>query len=57
MNRFGLSRLDVTAPARQDAQPATPTVGETLFGIGVVLALHLAFAFGVVLVLRAFGVS
>jgi hypothetical protein len=68
MSRFGLFRsrdgavsgLDAApsaTPALPDARPATPTVGETLYEISIVLALHLAFAFAVLLTLRAFGVS
>jgi hypothetical protein len=73
MTRFRLSRsregamsgLDVAPPstvaAPQDAgqatPQATPTPGEALYEIGVLLALHLAFAFAVLLALRALGVS
>lgn len=60
-----MSGLDVappsTAPAAQDARQATPQVtpkaGETLYEIGVLLALHLAFACAVLLALRVLGVS
>ena len=68
MNRFGLSQsrndamsgVDIASPAKpapQEAQQATPKAGETVYEIGVILALHLAFAFAVLLTLQAFGVS
>jgi hypothetical protein len=66
MVRFGLSRrqLDPAAGARRAAprlagepRPARPAPGDALFEIGVVLALHLAFALAVVLTLDAFGVG
>ena len=68
MNRPGLSRtrndtmsgLDIATPAKaapQEAQQAAPKAGETVYEIGVILALHLAFAFAVLLTLQAFGVS
>ena len=64
MNRLGLSHtrnhamsgLDIATPA-QPAPQATPKAGETAYEIGVILALHLAFAFAVLLTLQAFGVS
>lgn len=67
MKRLGYSRsrgdampgLDIAtraAPAPQDAQ-ATPKAGETVYEIGVILALHLAFACAVLLTLQAFGVN
>ena len=67
MNRFGLSRPREGNPSRPDAATPlaaapfevreTPKVGETLNEIGVVIALHLVFAFAVLLTLRAFGVG
>ena len=40
-----------------EEHPARPKAGETLYEIGIVLALHLGFALAVLLVLQAFGVS
>jgi len=40
-----------------DERSTLPTAGEILYEIGVVLALHLAFAYSVLLTLQAFGVS
>jgi len=40
-----------------DERSTLPTAGETLYEIGVVLALHLALAFAVLLTLQAFGAS
>ena len=68
MNRLGLSHtrndamsgVDIVSPAKpvlQEAQQATPKAGETVYEIGVLLALHMAFAFAVLLTLQAFGVS
>jgi hypothetical protein len=68
MNRLGLSQsrndamsgVDIASsakPALQETQQATPKAGETVYEIGVILALHLAFAFTVLLTLQAFGVS
>ena len=64
MSRFGVTRpradLDIMSPAapvRQDERPATPMAGETMYEIAIMIALHLAFAFAVVLTLQAFGVS
>lgn len=67
MDRFGLSRSRDDNTSRLDAAtslvPApfkageTPKAGETLHEIGIVIALHLAFAFAVLLTLQAFGVS
>ena len=64
VSRFGSSRhraeLEVIVPAaslQQDERPVTPMAGETMYEIGVVIALHLAFAFVVVLTLRAFGMN
>ena len=68
MNRLGLSHtrndamsgMDIASPAKpvpQEAQQATPRAGETVYEIGVILVLHLAFAFAVLLTLQAFGAS
>lgn len=64
MSRFGFTRhrsgRDVMTPAafvRNDKRPVMPMAGETMYEIGVVIALHLAFAFAVVLTLQAFGVT
>jgi hypothetical protein len=67
VNRFGLSRPRERITPRRDAAPTllaapveareTPRAGETLYEIGMLIALHLAFAFAVLLTLRAFGVS
>jgi hypothetical protein len=62
VSRFGFTRpradLDaVTAPVHRDERPATPMAGKTMYEIGVMIALHLAFAFVVVLTLQAFGVN
>jgi hypothetical protein len=65
MNRLGLSQpcndamsdVDIASPAKSASQQATPKAGETVYEIGVILALHLAFAFAVLLTLQAFGVS
>jgi hypothetical protein len=68
MNRLGLSHtrndaissVDIASPAKpapQEVQQATPKAGDTVYEIGVILALHLAFAFAVLLTLQAFGVS
>ncbi len=64
VSRFGFTRQrsgrDVMAPAafvRNDKRPVVPMAGETMYGIGVMIALHLAFAFAVVLTLQAFGVT
>ena len=68
MNRLGLSHtrndamsgVDIAPaakPALPEARHATPKAGETVYEIGVVLALHMAFAFAVLLTLQAFGVS
>ena len=61
MNRIGLTRsrdeLEDALPALQETLQAAPAAGETLREIGVIVALHLAVAFAVVLTLQAFGVS
>ncbi len=63
VNRLGFTRpradLDVMARAESAEQerPATPLAGETMYEIGIIVALHLAFAFVVVLTLQAFGVN
>jgi hypothetical protein len=62
VNRVGLtpirdaaaSGLDVSAT---DTSRHAPAPGETLHEIGMLLALHLAFAFAVVLMLQAFGAN
>ena len=55
MNRFGLSRSDDAWPTAEE-QSAAPHAGETLFEIGVIIVLHLAFALAVLGTLDAFGV-
>jgi hypothetical protein len=55
VNRFGLSRSDDAWPAAGE-QPAAPHAGDTLFEIGVIITLHLAFAVAVLVTLDAFGV-
>ena len=55
MNRFGLSR-STDAWTTAEEQSATPHAGDTLFEIGVVITLHLAFALAVLVALDAFGV-
>jgi len=68
MNRLGLSHartdampgLDIATPAAsapREARQPIPKANETIGEIGIILALHLAFAFAVLLTLRAFGVS
>lgn len=66
MNRFGLSRPREGITSRFDAATPlvapveareTPKASETLYEMGVLIALHLAFAFAVLLTLRVFGVS
>lgn len=64
MSRFSSARqradLDAIAPVasvQQDERPVAPMAGETMYEIGVIIALHLAFAFVVVLILQAFGVN
>lgn len=66
MFRFGFSRVrrDISAKgvtaasqALTEPQRAAPTSGEVLFEIGLVLAVHLAFAVSVVLTLDAYGVT
>jgi len=67
MNRFGLSRSGDDAVSHRDAagtawptlpgeQQDMPRAGGTLFEIGVVITLHLAFALVVLVTLDAFGV-
>jgi hypothetical protein len=65
MDRFGLShgQLDTTTRGRRspsrapvESQQAAPTLGDMLFEIGVVVALHLGFALAVLVTLDAFGV-
>jgi hypothetical protein len=55
VNRFGLSR-STDAWTTAEEQSATPHAGDTLFEIGVVIVLHLAFALAVLVALDAFGV-
>jgi hypothetical protein len=67
VNRFGLSRSgddavshrNVTGAARPtlpEEQQDVPRAGDTLFEIGVIITLHLAFALVVLVTLDAFGV-
>jgi hypothetical protein len=65
VNRFGLSRSGDETASHRDAvaawptaeeQPATPHAGDTLFEIGVIIVLHLAFVLAVLVILDAFGV-
>ena len=55
MNRSGLSRSTDAWPTAE-AQSDTPHAGDTLFEIGVILVLHLAFVLAVLGTLDAFGV-
>jgi hypothetical protein len=63
VSRFGFTGqradLDAMSPmvSIQDERPVTPLAGETMHEIAIIIALHLAFAFVVVLTLQAFGVS
>jgi hypothetical protein len=66
MFRFGYSRVrrpvsaqGVTAVSQTLTAPRrnAPSSGEVLFEIGLVLAVHLAFAVAVVLSLDAYGVT
>ena len=64
---FSRARRDVSAKARArvaraseaptDPRRDAPSSGEVLFEIGLVLALHLAFAVAVLLTLDASGVT
>jgi hypothetical protein len=57
MKRLGVSpRPDGVAGGHVD-EPivGVPRVGDVMIEIGVVLALHLAVAFAVIMTLRAFG--
>ena len=65
MLRFGSSRVrrhtsaeGVTAASQAltESPRNAPTSGEVLFEIGLILAVHLAFAVAVVLTLDAYGV-
>ena len=63
VNRSGLSRsgdtaahADVAAAAMPQDQQAVPHASDTLVEIGIILALHLAFALAVLVTLDAFGV-
>jgi hypothetical protein len=59
VNRIGLRHprdaLEDALPPSQEALQAAPEVGETLREIGVLVALHLAFALAVALTLQAFS--
>jgi hypothetical protein len=58
MVRFGISRSrNDIARTGSPVAPAAPRVGEVVFEIGLVLALHLAFAVGVLLTLNAYGAA
>ncbi|MBS0526364.1 MAG: hypothetical protein JSS04_22230 [Proteobacteria bacterium] len=66
MFRFGFSRVRREIPAKgvaavsqalADPRRNAPTSGEVVFEIGLVLAVHLAFAVSVVLTLDAYGVT
>ena len=66
MLRFGFSRVrrhtsakDVTAASQAltDPRRGAPTSREVLFEIGLILAVHLAFAVAVTLTLDAYGVT
>jgi hypothetical protein len=69
MVRFGFSRarrdVSAKAPVRvatasealTDPRRDAPASGEVLFEIGLILALHLAFAVAVLLTLDAYGVT
>lgn len=55
--RAGLDAIAPVASVQQDEGAVTPMAGETMYEIGVTIALHLGFAFVVVLILQAFGVN
>jgi hypothetical protein len=59
MSRLHVASLATPAPheALQAGSEAIPSGTETIYEIGVILALHLAFAFAILLTLQAFGVS
>ncbi len=66
MFRFGFSRVRrhisakgvaVASQALADRRGNAPTSSEVLFEIGLVLAVHLAFAVALVLSLGAYGVT
>lgn len=58
MTRIGLARpRDGVTSDPGVAAPATPVAAGTVHEIGVLLSVHLAVAFAVVLTLRVFGVS
>lgn len=67
MSRFTVTRahpemmsdLDAAArlPTRQAASSASPKAGEVVSEIGLLLVLHLAFAFAILLTLQAFGIG
>ena len=54
VNHLGLSRFNDNAVPHADG--AAPRAGDTLFEIGLVITLHLAFAVAVLATLDAFGV-
>ena len=65
MKRLGFSPRSGTVNARSDCRPEPspgepilegPRLGDVAFEIGVVLAVHLAFACAVVVTLGAFGI-
>jgi hypothetical protein len=66
MVRFGLSRarrnisakgVTAASQALTESRRNAPSPGEVLFEIGLILALHLAFAVAVLLTLDAYGVT
>lgn len=57
--RLGFSQHPETTHQAGGREPVLkgPRIGDVTFEIGVMLALHLAFAFAVVMTLRAFGIA
>ena len=59
--RFGLPRVQRDIPAggvtAAESRRNAPTSDEVLFEIGLILALHLAFAIAVIVTVGAYGVS
>jgi hypothetical protein len=57
--RIGFSQHPKTAYDAGGREPALegPRIADVTFEIGVMLALHLAVAFAVVMTLRAFGIA
>jgi hypothetical protein len=61
MKRLGVSPQSDGVGARPGGVPVrepmldSPRSGDVMFEIGVILALHLAFAFAVIMTLGAFG--